>query len=225
MCSIFARLAKRRGSNPRRSTNFGRVAERLLQQTVNIKRVRFSSILVIRCMRKEKIIICQECGNSFKTVWNNKFCGHSCSAKYSNKNRPPLTEEHRRKIRDGVKRAHQEHPEWFPQGQKHIDKIAETTRGKYRGNTIQSILDVSNRTISKILKRLNLGCCICGWNEGSCDIHHINGKKVQDANGHWNLTIICPNHHRLCHSGKIKKETLISLLEYFPKNWKEMYYG
>lgn len=176
-------------------------------------------------MRKEKSIVCKECGKEFRTIWNNKFCGHSCSAKHSNRNRPPPTEEHCRNISEGLKKARQEHPEWFPQGQKHIDNVAKTTRGKYYGNTIKSILDVSKRTASKILKRLDIGCCVCGWKEGSCDIHHINGRKVKDANGHWNLTCVCPNHHRLFHNGKLPKEKLIPLTEYFPNNWKDVYYG
>ena len=86
-------------------------------------------------------------------------------------------------------------------------------------------MDVSKRTTSKILKRLNIGCCICGWNDASCDIHHINGRKVQNANGHWNLTCICPNHHRMFHNGKIEKEKFVTLDKHIPENWSELYYG
>ena len=36
-----------------------------------------------------------------------------------------------------------------------------------------SIMELSKRTISKILHRSGVGCAICGWNESTCDIHHI----------------------------------------------------
>lgn len=90
-------------------------------------------------------------------------------------------------------------------------------------NNVNSILELSSRTVSKIFKKLNIGCCICNWNEASCDVHHINGKKIEDYNNHKNLTYICPNCHRLVHDEKIKKETLISLDLYIGNKWKELY--
>ncbi len=63
----------------------------------------------------------------------------------------------------------------------------------------QSILDLSKRTISKILKRSKKGCSICGWNKASCDIHHIVHRKHGGTNDNSNLIVVCPNCHREIH--------------------------
>jgi hypothetical protein len=86
-------------------------------------------------------------------------------------------------------------------------------------------MELSKRTITKLLKRLNIGCSRCGWNESTCDIHHINGRKIQDYDNHDNLTLICPNCHRLVHTHKISKEKLIPLSIQLDENWLDVYYG
>ena len=63
-----------------------------------------------------------------------------------------------------------------------------------------SILDLSKRTAMLVLKRMNAKCSICGWNESTCDIHHIKHKKDGGTNEMSNLIYICPNCHRLCHT-------------------------
>jgi len=171
-------------------------------------------------------IICKQCqSESFTKDNRKKFCSSSCSTKFNNEHRKPPTEEQRKKTSERIKKYWMEHPERKSVGIKHSKAVGNSTKGKYKGDNIKSIFDVSKRTTTKILKRLNIGCCICKWNEGSCDVHHINGKKVEDANGHWNLTYICPNHHRMYHNGKIKKEDFVSLDKHIPENWKELYYG
>lgn len=87
----------------------------------------------------------------------------------------------------------------------------------------KSILDVSSRTVSKILKRLGLGCSNCGWNMASCDIHHINGRSIDNADRHTNLTLLCPNCHRLAHEGVLTKFT--NLKDYIGDRWLDYYYG
>lgn len=89
----------------------------------------------------------------------------------------------------------------------------------------KSILDVSKRTITKILNRLNCGCSICGWNEATCDIHHIKPKKEGGSDMNDNLCILCPNCHRKVHDNKIDRNTLKSIVEYIGDKWKEFYYG
>jgi len=42
---------------------------------------------------------------------------------------------------------------------------------------VKNLFDLSKRTISKIISRMNIGCSICGWNKTICDIHHIIEKK------------------------------------------------
>lgn len=161
---------------------------------------------------------CLNCKKEFtKKDPRQKFCSMNCAGIHSNANRV-LSEESKENIKRGLMKFWETHPEM--RRQNGID----SSKGKYYGN-IKSILDVSTRTAHKIIKRIGLGCCVCGWNESSCDIHHINGKKVENANGHWNLTLLCPNHHRLFHNKKLKKCDVKTLDEYFPKSWNEFYYG
>ena len=146
---------------------------------------------------------CKECNGSMEGKRKSqKFCSRSCGVIYNNKIRT-FSEETRKKISHAVGKA---------------------TKGKKR-KIIKSILELSSRTVRKILKRLNLGCSQCGWDLGVCDIHHINGRKIDDADNHENLSLVCPNCHRLIHEGIIKKETLIDLTHTIPSNWRTYYYG
>ena len=67
-----------------------------------------------------------------------------------------------------------------------------------------SILELSRRTVSKIVQRLRLSCFNCGWNKTVSDIHHIIPKSLGGTDAHYNLTYLCPNCHRLAHANKIK---------------------
>lgn len=116
-------------------------------------------------------------------------------------------------------------PRWIkPNRYKHCDgcklgqkKIADIQK-------INSILDLSSRTVAKILKRLNAGCVLCGWNRTSLDIHHIRPSHLGGTNEHSNLIALCPNCHRLAHEKQIDQKVMLehSLEATFPK-WKEHY--
>lgn len=101
---------------------------------------------------------------------------------------------------------------------------AKGSKGKYKRNP-ESILDLSSRTVGKIISRLNIGCCVCGWNKAPCDIHHIQGRKIPNADDHSNLTYLCPNCHRLFHKKKLSENDVISLRDQIGDHWKEYYYG
>lgn len=179
-------------------------------------------------MRRIREKTCKECGNNFRTHDDGIFCGRSCSAKYNNRNRLPPSEETKRKQSEALKRYYDAHPEKRgkdKRGIEYVKFIGSYTKGKFKGAFIESILSVSKRTTTKILKRLNLGCCICKWKEGSCDIHHIKGKKILNSDSHNNLTLLCPNHHRLFHEKKISEKDVIPLSKYLPENWRDVYYG
>lgn len=92
-----------------------------------------------------------------------------------------------------------------------------------RSEPPENIMCVSSRTMVKILKRLNKGCSNCGWNEAACDVHHILPKKQKGTDDHSNLTLICPNCHRLAHSKKLVD--FISLREYIGEEWRKHYYS
>lgn len=176
-------------------------------------------------MRKNPINkSCLHCKQSFKTLDYKKiFCTRKCSATYNNKNRI-ITEDIKKKISQGVKKYHQNKVWTQEEKDKFSLAVGKSTKGRHN-NKPKSILELSLRTAVKIMKRLKVGCSFCGWNETTCDIHHINGRKCQDPDNHKNLTYVCPNCHRKCHMGLIKKEELINLENYVGEKWKEFYYG
>ena len=77
------------------------------------------------------------------------------------------------------------------------------------------MITMSKRTISKILNRSKIGCAICGWNESTCDIHHIIEKCNGGTDDVSNLIIVCPNHHRIIHTNKCYSVENISIMFQF----------
>lgn len=198
-------------------------------------------------MNKPKEKECIRCHVIFITTKPKirKFCSRKCAGEYNAQHRNEEEERkieellkrhstemdrndptYREKISLGLKKHFKEHPEKIMRGEEASKRTAKATKGKYNKDP-KSLFELSKRTITKIFKRLNAGCSFknCGWNECTCEIHHINGKKVENPHGHWNLTYICPNHHRMIHAGKIKKEDLTTLDEYIGDKWKNYYYG
>ena len=86
-----------------------------------------------------------------------------------------------------------------------------------------SLLDMSSRTTSKIMKRLDVGCFICGWKEGLGDIHHILPTSKGGTDHNSNLTYLCPNHHRLAHEGTLT--TFISIADKIGEEWRKFYFS
>ena len=86
---------------------------------------------------------------------------------------------------------------------------------------MNNIYEVSSRTRCKILKRMIQSCSNCGWNKSSCDLHHIIPRSRGGSNDHTNLTILCPNCHRLAHENKIT--SFVSLQEQIGDSWKQHY--
>ena len=166
---------------------------------------------------------CKNCKNKFET--NDKrriFCCRSCSTVFNNTG-SEKSENTKQKISESLKSFHEENPIPESKKAKHQEWAAGFTKGKFKSP--KSILEVSSRTVSKIFKRLNVGCSQCGWNETACDIHHIDGRKIKDADNHKNLTYLCPNCHRKCHVGLLKKDDLINLNDYIGDKWKDFYFG
>lgn len=167
------------------------------------------------------IKICIECNNPFETKDNrSKFCSRKCSAIYNNKLRGTLSEEHKSKISASLKNWYSKN-EPKSSGDKHSKAVGKSTKGKFKKP--ESILEVSKRTTSKILKRLNFSCSNCNWNEEVCDIHHIKPKEFGGTDEHTNLSYLCPNCHRKAQKGLLKN--IINLQEQIGDKWKEYYYG
>lgn len=89
---------------------------------------------------------------------------------------------------------------------------------------INSILQISSRTVAKILKRAGVGCVLCGWNLASLDLHHVIPVAKGGSDEHQNLVIVCPNCHRMAHEEIYSQDELLSktLDKTFP-DWKKYY--
>lgn len=168
---------------------------------------------------------CEYCEKEFHPSYDSqRFCSNLCANKSRKGKKFTLSSTSKEKISDIVKKR------WKDDKFKHVDWIksgAKGSSGKYKKPS--NLFEVSSRTMSKILSRLiqyeNLGCSLCGWNEGIGDMHHINGRKVEDPDNHNNITYLCPNCHRLVHTHKIDKSKLISLSVQLGSAWEKYYYG
>lgn len=194
--------------------------------------------------------VCENCNSLSETHYGSgRFCSMKCAKSYStslkrkeiNKkvsetlSNRKLSIEHRRNISNSqlnkvVKQSTREKISRSKSGvlKTEIEKqniAAGMLLSKVRSLELLSILDISSRTMRKIFIRLGIGCSNCGWSEASCDVHHINGRKIENADSHNNLCYLCPNCHRLVHSGKLDKSNLITLADQIGDRWKDYYFG
>ena len=94
--------------------------------------------------------------------------------------------------------------------------------------SVNSLLDVCNRTRRKVLGRLRekgVGCSRCGWLDGVCDLHHLVPRRDGGDDTQENLVLLCPNCHRLVGERRITLEGVKTLKEQIGDTWKALYYG
>lgn len=166
---------------------------------------------------------CKHCNEGIKGRDKRQiFCSRSCSASYNNKGRI-LSEESKDKISFSLSK---QNDEGLTIQQVTQRRIAEKHASYERENKVESLYDLSKRTVSKIFKRMKLPCSNCKWYvEGVVgDIHHIIERKKGGTDLHDNLTYICPNCHRMVHSGVISPNSLINLSDYIGDKWEEFYF-
>jgi len=174
----------------------------------------------------------------------NHFCSYSCSSaytiKYSAKQREENYDKNPVKCKNCEIRISYEKFIEKKTDKKNKNKLLETinffcskscsaiynnkgnNRHKKITRGINSIYDIrSNNILKELLKVYKLNkCSICGTNDISMDIHHINGRKVEDPHNHNNLTIVCPNCHRRIEQNVICTDKLIKLSDVLDDNWK-----
>ena len=145
-------------------------------------------------------LVCKWCGKSgFKKVSSHSYHQNRC---YSNPNRKPWSFEGKiHKFETKIKQAKSFIPSEEP-----ID-----------------LFSLSSRTRSKVLERMKMCCSLCGWAEGSVDLHHIVPKKDGGKDTLDNITPICPNCHRMVHNGYISTDDLMSFTDLYGDSWKHLY--
>lgn len=120
-----------------------------------------------------------------------KFCSRTCSANYGNLYKHPITK---------ICKFCEKQYETNSKKSLYCSKLC-ITHAK-RSRTIKAGSKYINRSTlqRRIIKKLgpsNFKCFICNWNEAMCDIHHIKPKSLGGSSNFSNLTVLCPNHHRL----------------------------
>lgn len=197
-------------------------------------------------MKNEYIVRCSKCGKEYTVNCTSaafaagkykRTCSRHCASSRS------MTPETKQKISDSVKKTISKNKKpkhnyicescgkefttehSIKKGRRVHCNECKQKRSHYK-NDITSILDVSKRTITKILQRSNKGCSICGWNESTCDIHHIIPKSKGGNDELDNLIVVCPNCHRVIHtSNKYSTEFLKMLtIDKTFSDWKTFYH-
>lgn len=192
-------------------------------------------------------MICEYCGKEHNGEYGSgRFCSKSCAISFTNKNRKIDRKQINKKISEGLQKYNKEHPKEIIYYNYICEKCGKEFKSKKIKNgrhihcndckrkvvhfknidSLTSIKDLSKRTISKIFERSNKGCSICGWNESTCDIHHIIPKSKGGNNDNDNLIIVCPNCHRIIHtSNKYSIDFLKQhSIENEFNNWKDFYH-
>lgn len=161
-------------------------------------------------------MICENCYKEHDGFYGSgRFCSNRCARGFS-------TKKNRTEISKKVSLTLGGKGEIL---EEKIERLKLEKHASYiRKTEATSILDLSKRTVEKILRRMKFGCSRCGWSEDVCDIHHIVERKNGGSNNHENLSYVCPNCHRMIHSGKIKKEELINFADFIGDEWKKYYY-
>lgn len=177
---------------------------------------------------------CETCGNDHDGTYG---AGRFCSLKCAN-SRGERSTETRKKISialGGIERQERKcevcpKTFWITK-RAHLErkfcsqKCANTSKIKGKFSP-RSLWDCAPKTICKVLKRLNkMLCSNCGWDKATCDVHHIKGRKIENPHAHSNLTLLCPNCHRLAHAGVIPVEMLVSFEVFLGTDWEKAYYG
>lgn len=109
-------------------------------------------------------------------------------------------------------------------GKTHTIDTKKKQAKSYKENKIpDNLYSLSTRTIQKIIQRMKINCSNCGWDKTTCDIHHIVPRSKGGTNAHVNLTILCPNCHRLAHENKLTKFT--NLEQQVGEQWREYYFS
>jgi uncharacterized metal-binding protein len=173
---------------------------------------------------------CETCKNIIPGEWRKssrakkkplRFCSESCA----NTRKP--TKEQKEKAAAALKKFYGKINE--SQKQEIIERIGKTINKNHKEP--KSILDFSSRTTQKILRRImnqySIGCSICNWDKEVCDLHHIIPTYKGGDNKDSNLTYVCPNCHRMIHSGKIDIALIINLKTYFINkkiDWTKYFY-
>ena len=130
------------------------------------------------------------------------FCSQSCSTKYNNAQRIPNKLE--------CEYCKNEFTSYLKITKFCSKKCSTSARKDKIGKSNSASPTTLSTRINKALITGTKECLSCGWNKTVCDIHHIIPKSKGGTDNFDNLTILCPNCHRLIHKGFLLTPSTIS---------------
>ena len=148
---------------------------------------------------------CSNCTQKFQAPakerkrGNAKYCSRSCSAKAGNRRRA-LRQYKCMRCGDAFE--------------------SKAYRAKYCSTTCRVATNVKSSNMPKRRNHLAarvrkdfgvLACFACNWDKALCDVHHVVPRRNGGTNTYDNLSIICPNCHRLAHLGLLDVTKLPTL--------------
>lgn len=171
---------------------------------------------------------CKTCNQEFYNKDKRDFCSRSCASKHPRKPGCRISKclfcnnefdnkyEKRRKFCNKFCSG-----KYYANDRKNTNWTKVKARQRFTG--INSIWNLNSIPRKRVLVNLNIGCSRCGWSEDICDLHHIYGRKIENANSHDNLSYLCPNCHRLADKKKIKPEDIIPFSKQVGEKWRDAY--
>jgi len=144
---------------------------------------------------------CLRCGNNFQPKTSvNVYCSKECL------NPTPKIRQGKCKTCD-VKLADNRRVYCSPCKQV---KIKEQRKKQKERERLYSMPSSTVSSVKRLITKYNMNCSICSWDKGTCDLHHIKGRKIEDPHAYTNLTLLCPNCHRLVHEDKIPESDIVN---------------
>lgn len=160
-----------------------------------------------RRKKKEIEVVCLNCGKHFKTYESGrKFCSHSCSAKYNNrqKGHKPLI-KHTVCEYCGKDIYNKQYGTKYCSLECQIKKQREDYLSRWKSGEESGrsgMYGVSRIIRNYLFEKNNCKCEKCGWGEVNektgqipLQIHHKDGNCLN--NSEENLQLLCPNCHSL----------------------------
>lgn len=157
--------------------------------------------------KEENANYCAVCGKKLKRG-QEKFCSHSCSAKYNNGLRKEATY-----CKNCGKKLRKHQKNFCSHGCQHDYEYKEFIKrwknGEEKG--MNGKYGLSHNIKRYMLEKTNCSCEICGCNwvnpksgKPIVEIHHIDGDYTN--NREENLQVLCPNHHAMTDTFKNNNE-------------------
>ena len=159
---------------------------------------------------KTQTVICKNCEKPFEAQLrelkrgNAKFCCRSCGLTYTNNYRKL------HKLKCQYIHCNKDYESKNRNSKYCSSRCSSKARNLRSTGSIKNGKNKLKRDVIAITSETGFQCFICKWHETSCDIHHIIPRRKGGTNEMSNLSVLCPNHHRLADRKILKDPPSVS---------------